>query len=148
MLIKKWYSLVKISKYIAVFSLFVSAISLFLVKEVDLCIDYFSSGRIVRFNEIESMGNGSIVFALLGLIGGLFVLLFSLCKNKCIYKLLFIFYLIFSFLITLMTSEVSSFSDTVRISILYCQTWLLIVFLSGQILFGIFSLLFIYGGEK
>lgn len=143
------YALIKRSKYFAVFSLLLSSIiSLFRVGEENLCIDYLSSGHIVKFNEIESMGNGSVIFVLLGLIGGLFSLFLALCKNKVSYGFLWLFYLILSFLMILFTSEVSSFSDIVRISILYCQNWFLLVFLIGQVLFIIFSLFFIYGGKE
>ncbi|WP_115006026.1 hypothetical protein [Moraxella lacunata] len=128
---------------VAIIALLISAVSLFFVTAENLCFDYFSSGHIMKISEIYSSGNDDdIVFTLLALVGLLFVVIFSFCKNKIIYVIFAMTYLLVSTLISWWT-ESNSFTNLLYTSIYHCQNNYLLIFVLGQVLFWLLSICFI-----
>lgn len=97
----------------------------------------------MKISEIYSSGNDDdIVFTLLALVGLLFVVIFSFCKNKIIYVIFAITYLLINTLISWWI-ESNSFTNLLYTSIYHCQNNYLLIFVLGQVLFWLLSICFI-----
>lgn len=131
-----------IIRTLAILCLFCSIIPLLFVNADNLCVALPSG--LMRLNEIQSSGNDdNVVFILFALLSLFYFPLLAFTKNKILFGIFIIGYYLLG-LLPFLWLESGSFYQIIKGSIIDCDNGFLTIFIIGQCLFLVFSLLFIF----